>query len=266
MCPRFSRSLSSENITFESSPVPSQETGRYSQDESNRLAEHLDSIFPSLNFPPELAQRLLTHGSHKDAVHGHNGRFGFVGRRVLETYFLLFLHSVSRAKPHHDYERITSRALNTYLLGEHIAPRWSLGRTLRWAPTVSSDTLRASIKSKAKEVSDAELDVALAVNPKIMKSVGLYKVMGDAVQAVMGGIYHQFGGSVAHKVFHTRVLPHILLPGRAEGVPEDFHLKALRICERMGGVDGELLVRTSATSGTVQELDVMEAERDSTVV
>jgi len=37
-----------------------------------------------------------------------------------------------------------------------------------------------------------ELEHALTANPGIVKSVGLYKVMGDAVQAVVGGVYHQF--------------------------------------------------------------------------
>jgi hypothetical protein len=116
---------------------------------------------------------------------------------VLESYYLLFLHSVARNQNQHDYEYLSSRALNTYLLGEHVAPRWSLGRILRWTPTVSQDVLLAhkNIKkssAKAKQFADAELENALTGNPGIVRSVGLYKVMGDAVQSVMGGVYHQF--------------------------------------------------------------------------
>ena len=48
------------------------------------------------------------------------------------------------------------------------------------------------------------------------------------------------GGSVAHRLFHTRILPHLLLPGRSSGVPEEFHATALRICGRMGGPEGDL--------------------------
>jgi hypothetical protein len=47
---------------------------------------------------------------------------------------------------------------------------------------------------------------------------------------------------VAHRLFHTRILPHILLPGKVEGVPAEFHQKVLVLCERMGGVDGKLSI------------------------
>ncbi|KAG2349787.1 hypothetical protein BDR05DRAFT_923543 [Suillus weaverae] len=251
----FRRSLSS----FKRAPQPFPIA-----EDSAQFAAHLNNVFPSLHFPPELAQRILTHGSHKAAVHGHNGRLSFVGktlairRRVLESYYLLFLHSVARNQNQHDYEYLSSRALNTYLLGEHVAPRWSLGRILRWTPTVSQDVLLAHKnvkKSSAKQPADAELENALTTNPGIVRSVGLYKVMGDAVQSVMGGVYHQFGGSVAHRLFHTRILPHILLPDQAEGVPVEFHHQALAICERMGGVDGKLLVQELASNRALAELE-----------
>ncbi|KAG1756686.1 uncharacterized protein EDB91DRAFT_1093921 [Suillus paluster] len=230
-------------------------------EDSAQFAAHLNNVFPSLQFPPELAQRILTHGSHKTAVHGHNGRLSFVGRRVLESYFLLFLHSDARNQNHYDFESLSSRALNTYLLGEHIAPRWSLGRSLRWTPTVSQDVLQTHKnlkKSSQKQPAEAELENALTANPGIVRSVGLYKVMGDAVQSVVGGVYHQFGGSVAHRLFHTRILPHILLPGKAEGVPSEFHHKALALCERMGGMDGNLLVQGLPSDRAPSELETVE--------
>ncbi|KAH7912613.1 hypothetical protein BJ138DRAFT_1171799 [Hygrophoropsis aurantiaca] len=242
-------------------PTPALELESHSRSQAlvpgDPFVEHLNSIFPPLQFPPPIAQRILTHGSHKAATHGHNGRFSFMGRRVLETYFLLFLHSAARNQHHHDYELLASQALNTYLLGEHVASKWSLGRILRWTPTVSSDTLRPTSAD-----SDAELETALTVNPGIVRSVGLYKVMGDTVQAVMGGVYHQFGGSVAHRVFHTRLLPHILLPGKPEGVPAEFHQKALDISERMGGMDGDLLVQSSGSNKPPQDPRVAEVVRE----
>ncbi|KAG1754660.1 hypothetical protein EDB19DRAFT_1667568 [Suillus lakei] len=252
----FRRSLSS----FKRAPQPAQ-SFQIAED-SAQFAAHLNNVFPSLHFPPELAQRILTHGSHKAAIHGHNGRLSFVGRRVLESYYLLFLHSVARNQNQHDYEYLSSRALNTYLLGEHVAPRWSLGRILRWTPTVSQDVLLAhkKLKTSAKQPADAELENALTGNPGIVRSVGLYKVMGDAVQSVMGGVYHQFGGSVAHRLFHTRILPHILLPDQAEGVPTEFHHQALALCERMGGVDGNLLVQELASNRALSELELEAVE------
>ncbi|KAI6150078.1 hypothetical protein EDD17DRAFT_1193438 [Pisolithus thermaeus] len=47
------------------------------------LAAHLNSVFSPLQFPPELARRILTHGSHPEAIHGHNGRLAFIGARLL---------------------------------------------------------------------------------------------------------------------------------------------------------------------------------------
>lgn len=50
-----------------------------SADVSGSLARHLDKTFAPLEFPPELAQRILTHLSHHDSVIGHNSRFAFLG-------------------------------------------------------------------------------------------------------------------------------------------------------------------------------------------
>jgi len=179
---------------------------------SSMLANHLNSTFSPLQFPPELATRLLTHASHPDAqLQGHNGRLAFGGRRVLESYFLLFLQSCPEIRPTDDYEQLASSTLNTYLLGEHVAPKWSLGRVLRWTP-----------------VGDIQ------VSPR-NTSVGLHKVMGTTVEAVVGGIYHQFGGSVAHRIFHTRILPHLLLPGTSQGLQDFYHDHAMQVYQRMGG-------------------------------
>lgn len=190
--------------------VSSYDDSRVLDDDHTRFATHLNSVFRSLEFPPELARRILTHGSHRAAIHGHNGRLGFIGgylfvaddslltlisvshlsigRRVLESYFLLFVHEVAQGRAQHDYDRLASRALNTYFLGEHIAPLWSVGRVLQWVPTAPRETLRTTQTQKP----DSELDEALRASPGIAKSVGLYKVMGEAVQAVVGGVYHQF--------------------------------------------------------------------------
>lgn len=108
---------------------------------------------------------------------------------MLESYYLLFIHGAVKGSPHnHDYDALVSRALNTSVLGEHVAPRWSLGAALRWTPPISRDTIQAA----QGHLPDADLTDALAANPAVVRSVGLYKVMGEAVQAVVGGVYHQF--------------------------------------------------------------------------
>ncbi|KAI6104177.1 hypothetical protein F5141DRAFT_1237370 [Pisolithus sp. B1] len=108
-------------------------------------------------------------------------------------------------------------------------------KVLRWVPTIPRNTIEAA----REHLPDAELTDALSVNPGVVRSVGLYKVMGETVQAVIGGVYHQFGGSVAHRLFHTRILPHILLPNQHGGVPMEFHARALSISERMAGLEAK---------------------------
>lgn len=58
------------------------------------------------------------------------------------------------------------------------------------------------------------------------------------------------GASVAHRVFHTRLLPHVLLPGNLAGLPDVFHADAEAMCERMGGPNGKLLLQTSSEPHT----------------
>ncbi|KAJ6486766.1 ribonuclease-III-like-domain-containing protein [Mycena sanguinolenta] len=201
------------------------------------FAEHLDGIFTPLKFPPELSARVLTHASHPAAFHGHNAQFSFIGRRVLESYLLLLLASSPHLKPSHDLQEIASRVLNTYFLGEHIGSKWGLGRVMRWTPIIAASMLNESRADKAK----------------LLKDVGLYKVQGDAVGAVMGAIFQQFGASVAHRVFHTRVLPRLLLPHG--GLPTCFHQDAQEACERLGGVEGDLVLGSdlSARPRALQE-------------
>lgn len=116
---------------------------------------------------------------------------------------------------------------------------------MRWVPTLSKDRLR-SVEGKG-EIS------------QLSRVVGLYKVQGDAVAAVMGTIFQQFvrllivlsfsmllraflgqGGSVALRAFHTRVLPNLLLDGKNGGLPLVFHSEAREICNKMGGSESDL--------------------------
>ncbi|KAG6332949.1 hypothetical protein ID866_6144 [Astraeus odoratus] len=229
---QIARSSTSSSSVTASTSTPSTPA---STPVDTHFSAHLNKVLTPLQFPPELARRILTHSSHKEAVDGHNGRLAFVGRRVLESYYLLFVHGCAKgttSSSQHDYDALVPRTLNTYVLGEHVAPRWSLGHVLRWAPTAPRDTLEAVQAHRPEH----ELADALAASPGVLRSVGLYKVMGEAVQAVVGGVYHQFGGSVAHRLFHTQILPHILLPNERSGVPMEFHSRAMSISEQMGGL------------------------------
>ncbi|KAJ2925025.1 hypothetical protein H1R20_g12087, partial [Candolleomyces eurysporus] len=185
-----------------------------------RLAEHLNGLFPSLKFPPELAHRILTHSSHVSAKYGSNSSFSFTGRRVLECYLNLFLTASQALKPSHDLNTIAEHTLNANLLGEQIGSRWGYNKAIQWTPAVSRSQLETTKNPEA-----------------LIRRIGLYKVQGDAVAATLGGIYFQFGGSVAHKVFHTQILPHLLVKG---GLPEVFHEEALALAKQMGGSDASL--------------------------
>ncbi|KAJ6611004.1 ribonuclease-III-like-domain-containing protein [Mycena sp. CBHHK59/15] len=228
---QHSSSFGLQNDGFEQSKQPRES---YSSSSARRqpdavFSEHLNGLFPPLKFPVELAARILTHGSHPAAIHGHNAKVAFIGRRVLTSYLLLLLASSPHLKPTHDLQKIPTDVLSTYFLGEQVGSKWGLGRVMRWTPTIDSTRLN---------------ETTLADRTDLLKTVGLYKVQGDAVSAVMGGIFQQFGASVAHRVFHTRVLPRLLLP--QGGLPVCFHPDALEACERLGGARGKLLLDSDA--------------------
>ncbi|KAJ7151012.1 hypothetical protein C8R46DRAFT_914199 [Mycena filopes] len=209
------------------------------------FTDHLNGLFPPLKFPSELSARILTHASHPAAFHGHNAQFAFIGRRVLESYLLLLLASSPHLKPSHDLQAIVSSVLNTYFLGEHIGSKWGLGRVMRWTPTIAAEMLK---------------DETRVDKMQLLKDVGLYKVQGDAATAVLGGIFQQFGGSVAHRVFHTRMLPRLLLP--QGGLPVCFYADAHEACARLGGSDGQVLLETDLPVqklGAVQEQEKRRA-------
>jgi hypothetical protein len=62
----------------------------------SRFARHLNEQFSPLKFPPELARRILTHGSHRKApIDGHNARLGFIGTC---NYITEIIHSSKHLK------------------------------------------------------------------------------------------------------------------------------------------------------------------------
>lgn len=95
---------------------------------------------------------------------------------MLNTYLLLFLSSSPSAGAAYDYELIAANALNTYVLGEHVGPKWGLPSIMKWRPV------------------DEKMDPRSAsrLGRDVLRSVGLYKVTGVTVEAVVGGVFHQF--------------------------------------------------------------------------
>ena len=49
--------------------------------------EHLNQIFSPLQFPKELAKRILTHSSHNAAAGGHNAGLSFIGMLLAFFFF-----------------------------------------------------------------------------------------------------------------------------------------------------------------------------------
>jgi hypothetical protein len=94
---------------------------------------------------------------------------------VLAAYLQLFLHSSSALDPSDDVEVILKSTLNTDFLGEYVGPEWGVGRVIRWKPSAPADRL---------------VDIDRKVD--VRRQVGFYKVQGEAVEAIMGGIYFQF--------------------------------------------------------------------------
>ena len=51
-----------------------------------QFQEYLNRLLSPLQFPPELAQRVLTHGSHYLARRGHNAGLSFIGALKFFSY------------------------------------------------------------------------------------------------------------------------------------------------------------------------------------
>ncbi|KLO07780.1 hypothetical protein SCHPADRAFT_881219 [Schizopora paradoxa] len=231
-----SRRSSSSPRASSSYPPPPKYFSRTKAD-SAPIVEHLQELFPGLEFPPELAVQMLTHASAKEAWAASNTRLSYVGRRVISTYLLLFLHHattrlsssssshiLSPSSSQFDFDAINYRATYTALIGEHVGRAWNLQRSMLWTPPVSL-AYSSSPLSTEERIGGSS------------KAPGLYKVQGTTVEAIMGGLYHQFGGLVTQRAFHTRFLPHILCPGESSGLHDAFHGAAREMMERMGGPD-----------------------------
>lgn len=113
-----------------------------------------------------------------------------VGRRVISTYLLLFLHHattrlstsssshiLSPSSSQFDFDAINYRATYTAVIGEHVGRAWNLQRSMLWTPPVSLAYSNSPLSAEDRFGS---------------KAPGLFKVQGTTVEAIMGGIYHQF--------------------------------------------------------------------------
>ncbi|KAF9515720.1 hypothetical protein BS47DRAFT_1293473 [Hydnum rufescens UP504] len=182
---------------------------------------YLQARFPPLEFPPDVAQRILTHSSWRAGAqtYGHNTRLGFIGRRVMQSYLMLFLQSRLKtrgAEPKQvtdviDFEELAEKILDTHVLGTIVGEPWQLEDIMRWTDAKNPNDSTGSL------------------------SVGMRKVRGATVEAIIGGIFHQFGGVAAKIAFHTRVLP-FLVPV----MPESLTPSVEEACIQLGGREASL--------------------------
>ena len=88
---------------------------------------------------------------------------------------MMFLQSTPSLKASYDFNVLSENALNTYVLGEHVGPKWGLPKVMKWRPAAVGPT-----------------EGAENLGSELARSVGLYKVTGTTVEATVGGVFHQF--------------------------------------------------------------------------
>lgn len=93
----------------------------------------------------------------------------------------LFLQSVPSTNVTLDLEDISYRTLFTHTLGEQVGSAWDLSKVMLWTPILPQGQ-RELVGQDA------------GTYERIPGRGGLYKVQGVAVEAIMGGIFHQFVG------------------------------------------------------------------------
>lgn len=118
------------------------------------------SITPTINHLAAWAIEVLTLNLRSN-----------LGRRIIESYFLMFLHSCPNVNSGADYAKTSSNALNTYTLGEHVGREWGIGKVLKWKSMVDPQMIERGTDNGR---------------------IGLHKVLGTTVEAIVGGVYHQF--------------------------------------------------------------------------
>ncbi|CAE6461185.1 unnamed protein product [Rhizoctonia solani] len=226
------------------------------------VVDYFRKLLPPLEFPEEVAIRMITHNSWRDANH-HNNRQGFIGRRVLHAYLMAFFHANTPMTPtppltkppsdpptdlkisqlpspndtlEQDFDNLSEMVLHTRALGEHVGAAWQLERVMRWVPNFDHHTDAGGIRADEGG------------------SSGLYKIRGTTVEAVVGGVFYQFGAVAAHRLFHTRVLPHLTFL-----LPTEYRKPAEAACKRLGGTSAPILLPSQSSHVQVENADAASA-------
>lgn len=173
----------------------------------DQVTSHLNTLFEGLQPPisPELAIRMVTHKGAASPDYAtpllHNTKLSLIGRRVLRLYLAVFLHAHNSTKTLGDapLNDLLERLAHTHTLGRYVAPRWNLERNMAWREMIGPDG----------------------------RPTGLEKISGQAVEAILGGLYRQYGAAIALQVFNSRILAFLPLPS-------DLREPAINLAQKYG--------------------------------
>lgn len=209
---------SSSSSPSSSSPSDPQLGAVLYEPEPAKVTSHLNALLDGLQPPlsPELATRMVTHkgaiSPNADAARSqHNAKLSFLGRRILRLYLSIFYHAHAslleqardqrHANPNFPTpssstlaslklcEAALEEALDSRALGRYVGSRWELEDNMVWRAMTGRDG----------------------------RPTGLTKISGQAVEAIIGGVFRQYGAATALQVFNSRILPFLPLPQELRG-------------------------------------------------
>lgn len=192
----------------------------YYQPSAEQVTSHLNTLLEGLQPPlsSELAMRMVTHKGSSSAnlsSSQHNTKLSLIGRRVLRLYLAVFLHAHNSTPKSADSSMndLLERLAHTHTLGRYVAPRWNLERNMHWRQMVGPDG----------------------------RPTGLEKISGQAVEAILGGLYRQYGAAVALQVFNSRILAFLPLPS-------ELREPAIQLAQRHGDLSSSNPASLESTS------------------
>lgn len=130
-----------------------------------------------------------------------------------------------------DHSRIVARVLNTHPLGEHVASHWRLQDVMRWVPALDL-TVGQRVHTNSLERQSRRLLEGGITSICQSRSFCTTSSLADA------GVDYAQEGWVTHRLFPTRVILHLFLPGSPFELPDVLHVDALRSATYYSGLNG----------------------------
>ncbi|KAG8927791.1 hypothetical protein FRC01_006910 [Tulasnella sp. 417] len=118
-----------------------------------------------------------------------------------------------------NYQAVVNSILDSYPLGGQVGRAWDVDRVTRWISALPPNA------------------------PETAKSSGKNAARAATIEAIVGFVFHQYGATSAHRLFHTRILPHLKSLLEPSLQP---HVDV--VCNRLGGPNGPLTEVVEASS------------------